>query len=394
MHIILLIITLLCLSGCSTVYKPCKCNCQKSTQKETIYKAVESKVAVYTPKNKATESSVVYYNKRVNYVRQKAKPYWGNKAKVASKYEYVKYAKDFKARSSINFENGIIRVETTATSNPKQVLKEVIANTLLNTQNPENVDQFSTRHSVQVGEPFLYNRITDHDGKKIRWPWRAKRYAQHLVDTKLYKDRITTTQGSKQRYYVKINMKNEKFSHTSSYSSNSTNSGQYYSSIVNTQAKRFDINPALIFALIETESHFNPLATSAIPAYGLMQVVPRSAGRDAWKFLTKHKGQPSRNYLFNPKNNIEMGSAYVHILLNRYLSKIKNIKTREYCAIAAYNTGSGNVLKSFHKSRKLAFNKINSLSPEAVYKHLRAKLPYKETRDYIQKVTKAKKRYL
>ena len=394
MHIILLIFALLGLSGCTTTYKPCKCECQKPIHDEPIYEYIETIEPIYKPLKKVVESSVVDYNKKISYVRQKAKPYWGNKAKVASKYEYVKYAKDFKARSSINFENGIIRVETTATSNPKQILKEVIANTLLNTQNPENIDQFSTRHTVQVGEPFLYNRITDHDGKKIRWPWRAKRYAQHLIDTALHKDRISTTDGSKQRYYVKINMKNEKFSHTANYSNNSNNSDQYYSSIVNTQAKRFDINPALIFALIETESHFNPLATSAIPAYGLMQVVPRSAGRDAWLFLTKHKGQPTKNYLFNSKNNIEMGSAYVHILLNRYLSKIKNPKTREYCAIAAYNTGSGNVLKSFHKKRKLAFNKINSLSPEAVYKHLRAKLPYKETRDYIQKVTKAKKRYL
>ena len=125
-----------------------------------------------------------------------------------------------------------------------------------------------------------------------------------------------------------------------------------------------------------------------------MQVVPRSAGRDAWLFLTKEKGQPTKNYLYNEKNNIEMGSAYMHILLNRYLSKIKNPKTREYCAIAAYNTGSGNVLKTFHKNRKKAFARINSLSPQAVFNHMKVKLPYKETRDYIVKVTKAKKRYI
>ena len=166
-----------------------------------------------------------------------------------------------------------------------------------------------------------------------------------------------------------------------------------YASIVKTQARRFGLEPALIFALIETESHFNPFATSGIPAYGLMQIVPHSAGRDAWKFLTKHKGQPSRNYLFNAKNNIEMGSAYVHILFNRYLVKVKNRKSRELCAIAAYNTGSGNVLRSFHKNKKIALAKINSLSSDAIYKHLKKRLPYKETRDYIVKVTKAKKRF-
>jgi membrane-bound lytic murein transglycosylase C len=167
-----------------------------------------------------------------------------------------------------------------------------------------------------------------------------------------------------------------------------------YASIVKEQANRFGINSALVFALIETESHFNPYATSAIPAYGLMQVVPRSAGRDAWKFLHKSKGQPTKNYLFNPRNNIEMGSAYMHILQQRYLVKVKNPKNRELCAIAAYNTGSGNVLRSFHRKRSVAFSKINALTPDALYNHLRKKLPYKETRDYIKKVTLAKKRYL
>lgn len=373
MRISLLLISLLLFFGCSTRY-PCECECQKPTIYNPSVDALE-RTSNYTPKQ---------YKKRVSYLRKKAKRYWGNKAKVASKYEYVKYAKDFKARSIINFENGTVRVETTVDKNPKQVLKEVIANTLLNTQNPENIDLFSDRHSIQVGEPFLFNRVKDHDGEPIRWPWRAERYAQHLIETVLHKDSIKTTSGTKKRHYVTFKMKQENFSN---------NSNLNYASIVKTHAERFDINPALIFALIETESHFNPFATSGIPAYGLMQVVPSSAGRDAWKFLTKRPGQPTRNYLFNANNNIEMGSAYMHILLNRYLSKIDNPITREYCAIAAYNTGSGNVLRSFHKDRDIAFSKINRLSPQAVYKHLRAKLPYKETRDYILKVTKAKKRY-
>ena len=358
--------------GCSTRFK-CECECPK------VYdKPVEQKKIL-----KASQAQV-YYKKQVSHVEKKAAPYWGSKAKVATKYNYVKYAKDFKARTIINFENGVIRVETTDKSNPLRTLKEVISSTLLNTQNPENIDLFSSRHTLQVGEPFLYNRVKDHDGEPIRWEWRAKRYAQHLIETSLKKDVIKTTAGNKKRYYVTFKMKQDASSNLSNLN---------YASIVNTQARRFGLDPALIFALIETESHFNPFATSGIPAYGLMQVVPHSAGRDAWKFLTKHKGQPSRNYLFNAKNNIEMGSAYVHILFNRYLVNVKNPKSRELCAIAAYNTGSGNVLRSFHKDRDVALRKINSLSSDAIYKHLKQKLPYKETRNYIVKVTKAKKRY-
>ena len=89
-----------------------------------------------------------------------------------------------------------------------------------------------------------------------------------------------------------------------------------------------------------------------------------------------------------------MGSAYMHILQNRYLAKVKNPKNRELCAIAAYNTGSGNVLRTFHKDRDIAVSKINKHSPSSLYNHLRKNLPYKETRDYMKKVTTAKKRYL
>ena len=376
MHISILLIILLSFWGCSTRVK-CKCDCPKVYNEAP---PVQEQKKIY----KASEAQV-YYKERVSYVEKKASPYWGSKARTANRYNYVKYAKDFKARTIIDFEKGIVRVETTDSVNPLRTLKEVTSSTLLNTQNPENIDLFSSRHTLQVGEPFLFNRVKDHEGQPIRWEWRANRFAQHLVDTSLKKDFVKTTAGTKKRYYVTFKMKQDTYSNSSNLN---------YASIVKEQAKRFGLDPALIFALIETESHYNPFATSAIPAYGLMQVVPHSAGRDAWEFLTKHKGQPTRNYLFNAKNNIEMGSAYVHILFNRYLVKVRNPKSRELCAIAAYNTGSGNVLRSFSKNKKTALRKINSLSPDAIYKHLKKRLPYKETRDYIVKVTKAKKRYI
>lgn len=367
MHIFLSLLLLFNLFGCSA-FAPCSCDCS-SQKAQNSYKRVD------TP---------IIYKKRVKKLRSKAKRYWGNKAKVASPYQYVKYAKNFKARTIIDFAKGTVRVETTVAKHHRRLLKDVIATTLLSTQDPERIDLFSSRNIVQVGEPFLHNRVKDFEGKAIRWQWRAQRYAQYLLDKGVKKSFIKTGQGKKRVYYVSFKMQKQRFSRGSKGN---------YASIVRSMAKRFGLNPALIFALIETESHFNPFASSAIPAYGLMQVVPNSAGRDAWKFLTKRKGKPTRNYLFNAKNNIEMGSAYVYILFNRYLSKIKNPKSREYCVIAAYNTGSGNVLGSFHKSRKRAFARINALSPEGVFYHLRKKLPYKETRNYISKVSKAKKRY-
>ena len=139
---------------------------------------------------------------------------------------------------------------------------------------------------------------------------------------------------------------------------------------------------------MHTESSFNPLAKSHIPAYGLMQIVPRSAGIDAYKFLYKKHRLLSASYLYNSKKNVEIGSAYFHILFYKYLRYIKNPTSRLYCAIAGYNTGAGNIAWAFRRDNniKKASIKINKLSPEQVYKHLLSNLKYDEPKNYLKRV--------
>lgn len=62
---------------------------------------------------------------------------------------------------------------------------------------------------------------------------------------------------------------------------------------------------------------------------------------------------------------------------------------------SAYNTGAGNVTKSFTGKIKLKpeIQVINSKSPKGVYDHLKRELPYKETRDYLEKVTERRVYY-
>ena len=79
---------------------------------------------------------------------------------------------------------------------------------------------------------------------------------------------------------------------------------------------------------------------------------------------------------------------------NKYLNDIKNPVSREYCVIAAYNTGAGNVLRTFDPDRDRAPHRINSLGPLQVYNTLRRKLPYDETRRYLTKVMDAKKSFV
>ncbi len=155
------------------------------------------------------------------------------------------------------------------------------------------------------------------------------------------------------------------------------------------------ISEPLIFAIIQTESAFNPMAKSPIPAYGLMQIVPKSAGLDVTQMLFGKARILSPSYLYNEEHNIKIGSAYLHILSYRYLKKIKNPTSRLYCTIAAYNTGAGNVAKAFINSKNIsrAAVVINKLSPEKVYQTLLTKLPYTETRHYLRRVTKRMKHY-
>ncbi len=157
---------------------------------------------------------------------------------------------------------------------------------------------------------------------------------------------------------------------------------------VRRNAKRFDIDVPLAFAVIHTESYFNPKAKSHVPAFGLMQLVPRSGARDAYNFVYgKDKILPG-DYLFDPDKNVELGVAYLHLLQKRYFRRVKDPKNNLYCAIASYNTGAGNLSRALTGSTRLsrAVERINKMDPDSLYTHLRNHLPYTETRKYLKKV--------
>ncbi len=164
---------------------------------------------------------------------------------------------------------------------------------------------------------------------------------------------------------------------------------------VSQEAKKNNIEDALIFAIIENESSFNPLAKSYVPAFGLMQIVPQTAGVDSYYALYGKKQLLDGGYLFEPNNNIMIGTTYLNLLFFKYLKDIKNDESRLYCAIASYNGGSGTVAKSFSgaKSIPLALQEINSLTSDALYKKLMKDIPASETRKYLYKVRKSYHEY-
>ena len=123
-------------------------------------------------------------------------------------------------------------------------------------------------------------------------------------------------------------------------------------------ARNYDLNPALLAAVIEQESKFHANARSSAGAIGLMQLQPATAKGIALrtggsKFVLQD--------LYNPEINVRYGAWYLHHLMQKYGD--------ERTALAAYNAGQQNVDRWRSEGRAVQFP---------------------ETRAYVDKVEKLK----
>lgn len=312
---------------------------------------------------------------------------WGPKeVKLPEKKKYVKYTQNYRSRAIVDFDRGQITVETLDESNPRESLSRAVAVTLLTPQDPRVVDVFSDKEiPVNSGdEPYLLGLVLDQHGKPVHTQADAEAFAQYLLEKK-FGTRVIEQDGTKkQATFVTMNM----------VVNLPQKQAEKYRGLVLRYADQYQMSPSLVFAIIRTESNFNPYAVSSVPAYGLMQLVPTSGGREAYRRAKGEDVAPTRDYLFDPQNNVELGTAYLNVLMFKQLEEVNDQISREYCVIAAYNTGPGNVLKTFSKNRTTAVQQINGLQPSALYEKLRANLPYQETRNYLEKVTTYRKSYV
>ena len=313
---------------------------------------------------------------------------WGKKeARLPDRTHYVKYTQGYLSRAIVDFDRGEITVETLDEKNPDNSLKDAIITTLLTPDDPRAVDLFSDSSIRLTSErdPYLLGLVLDDKEHAIATPQQAERFAAGLLKTAQSRT-VATDAGSKQAHFVKFGM----------VSNFSVKQAEKYRPLVEKFARAYDISPSLVFAIMRTESNFNPFAVSSAPAYGLMQLVPSSGGRDAYRRAKGTDHMPSKQYLFDPENNIELGAAYLNVLAFDELDEINDPVSREYCVISAYNTGTSNVLRTFGqaKQRNSAIAAINSMAAPAVYDKLRSQLPYAETRQYLQKVVGFRKQFI
>ncbi|VAV83451.1 Phage internal (core) protein [hydrothermal vent metagenome] len=125
-----------------------------------------------------------------------------------------------------------------------------------------------------------------------------------------------------------------------------------YDELIHHTARKYEVPAELVWAIVKTESDFDPYVVSKAGAVGLMQLMPETA---------RLMGVRDR---YDPAQNIEGGVKFLSQLLERFNGK-------EFLAIAAYNAG------------ETAVRRYNDRIP-----------PFKETRRFVMKVNKYKELYL
>ncbi|HPF69983.1 MAG TPA: murein transglycosylase domain-containing protein [Candidatus Krumholzibacteria bacterium] len=331
------------------------------------------------------------YDRLFGHLKQKSSEQWGEQESetLPDRTRYVKYTEDYRNRVVVDWDAGTVLIEHLDQPDVRARLLGAVVTALLTPDDPGAVDLFSDREVELTGTPYLQGLVADQDGRLLENRADAERYAGWLVANRLEQRTIEVAGQPRTVQYVGFGMVNTHLD----------KSAVQYAAVVRRHSESTEVSRALVYAIIRIESAFNPYAVSPAPAYGMMQLVPTSGGRDAYRRARGQDKAPSKEYLFDADQNIELGANYLALLLkDTALSRITDPVSREYCAIAAYNTGAGNVFRTFSQAngkakQEEAVARINAMTPAEVYDTLRRKLPYEETRHYIVKAVEAKKRY-
>lgn len=134
--------------------------------------------------------------------------------------------------------------------------------------------------------------------------------------------------------------------------------------LIENNAKRYRIDPALIYGVIRQESAFMEDARSHTGALGLMQLMPGTARLTSKSLGIRYPGKPR---LLQAEDNIHIGTAYLRKMLDRY-------NDSPVLAAAAYNAGPHRVSRWLPREHTL---------PAALWL---LRIPFRETHGYVQRV--------
>lgn len=338
------------------------------------------------------------YDEALDAFRQKILKKWGE-YKTGDRHVWISYTNNNSVRRTVDFQNGTITIEkiSSASRLSKQSQKEFmleLPNLLLETETQAfRSDEVATRvedvvsqnsELVQQGKNsnrrVLYSLIANLQSADIRAIGALSNQLSEGVDVKTHKALVP----GKTIHVVSYALPNR-----------IPDKSRIFADAIVKAAQKEEIPIALIHAVIETESHFNLLARTDAPAFGLMQIAPLNAGKDAARYLFGKPKILAPSYLYNGDNNIAVGSAYLHTLYYEQFSSIENPVSRLYCTVAAFRSGVGDVALTFDSAANMssAAVVINRSSPQQVLETLTSQLPVEETRAYVSTVIKMMDKY-
>jgi membrane-bound lytic murein transglycosylase C len=304
---------------------------------------------------------------------------WGEFVGSTQK-EWVLYNEDKMSRSYVDFENGKVTIDVLVPVKEKQPVVKIAEKKIKEQLKKTLSDQWPTKKNP------LANQIIVQKKKPLSKK-NVETFVQQELKPKIKITKLPPTKDKVQKQKISVS-----FDMVPNHIK--IRAEQYKPTVLKYSDKR-DIDPSVVFGMIHTESYFNPMARSHIPAYGLMQIVPRSGGLDAYEFIYKKKKIPSAQSLYQPDFNIRLGVAYVDKIKNVYFKGVKNETSAYLMTIAAYNTGIGNVSKAFTGKTVIspAVKKANAMTYKQVHQQLMGHLTYQEPKDYIRRVFSRSKMY-
>lgn len=376
--------------------------------------------------NKYDDSEKKLREKREKFKKAVEKK-WDTYEESTSK-SYVSYSKDLSSRTIVDFENGEVTIElivdeedpkndsydsnsdldlrlfTTKLKlsskflsiNPRllNVLMMLVFQEDEDSNNDDSVNSSFTKRLSKLlkekgddGEPILKDQLVDASGKAVETVGNTLGIAKDLISDKTKKVRMHFAKDGKKRTIISIKIPLS--------DNHMEKRRERYKELIEIEARRFNIPTEIALAIAETESAFNPKAKSHVPAYGLMQLVPKTGARDAYQWIYKKDKFISGRYLYKPRNNVELGCAYLSMIRHHYFSAIRDDELAYICAIPAYNTGVGNVSKALINKTNIreASKKANKMNKDELYDKLYSDLSSKEAKNYLKKVWTRKENY-
>ncbi|NVK20460.1 MAG: DUF3393 domain-containing protein [Methylocystaceae bacterium] len=316
---------------------------------------------------------------------------WGEARNLPEPKVWVGYSKDRQTRIIVDYERGEMAIE--GFNKSEDELRGEMQDILL--EDSQKLDERAILRDrlIKKSKEFWRDQQTPtrervkatQDTKPRVINWRPRHELSRLIEPKsqpVFVSRKATFNTGKAGKIsrLSLNLRTDR----------DQVSAQSLADPVSKMAKKYNLPRSLILSVIKNESAFNPRARSHANALGLMQLVPTSGGKEAYSYLMGKDLTPGVDVLYDPYENIRLGATYLHLLNTRYFGKVKDEKARQYLIIAAYNTGAGNVAKAFTGKMKLrtAIRKINRMSADQIFSHLRQHLPYDETKTYLARVSK------